>query len=216
MGTACQCIMKKAKSKQPSDNVPENKLALKPKGRDHRKHETHSSSERTGMKKNLKKIIKREVGEFKSVKEREEITKTSKKKEAEAAKKGAKAAPTPKNRSASREQLESIRQALLKKKESLTRYLQSELSELESVDKHHLADLEELASDINDTDSLCEIMDVGNNTLVQIEHALLKIEDGTYGLCEECHGEIPFDRLEALPFATLCVSCKRKQEILRG
>ncbi|MBI4583765.1 MAG: TraR/DksA C4-type zinc finger protein [Planctomycetes bacterium] len=149
------------------------------------------------------------------MKEREEA-KTAKKKETAAAKKGAKAASPPKNRSASREQLDSIRQALLKKKESLTRYLQSELSELESVDKHHLADLEELASDINDTDSLCEIMDVGNNTLVQIDHALMKIEDGTYGLCEECHGEIPFDRLEALPFATLCIACKRKQEFIRG
>jgi DnaK suppressor protein len=116
-------------------------------------------------------------------------------------------------RNANSRQLDQFRKALLLKKESLTRHLQNELSGLETIDKHHLADLEEMASDTQETDSVCEIMEIGADTLDQIELALNKIEDGTYGLCEECEGEIPFERLEALPFATLCVACKRKQEL---
>ncbi|HET7483553.1 MAG TPA: TraR/DksA C4-type zinc finger protein [Actinomycetota bacterium] len=38
-------------------------------------------------------------------------------------------------------------------------------------------------------------------------HALAKIADGTYGKCERCGEDIPFERLEARPTAALCVSC---------
>lgn len=40
--------------------------------------------------------------------------------------------------------------------------------------------------------------------------ALKRIEEGTYGKCEQCGQEIPFERLEARPAATLCVSCKQQ------
>lgn len=45
--------------------------------------------------------------------------------------------------------------------------------------------------------------------LDDIEHALKKLQDGTYGLCEECGCEIPVKRLDALPFAAYCVSCQK-------
>jgi DnaK suppressor protein len=46
----------------------------------------------------------------------------------------------------------------------------------------------------------------------KIEEALVRIEDGTFGLCESCEEEIGLKRLEARPTATLCVSCKEEQE----
>jgi RNA polymerase-binding protein DksA len=46
--------------------------------------------------------------------------------------------------------------------------------------------------------------------LDEIEHALQKFEDGTYGLCDNCGKPIAPDRLEALPHASLCVDCKAK------
>lgn len=46
----------------------------------------------------------------------------------------------------------------------------------------------------------------------KIEHALKKLEDGTFGICEECGYEISDLRLEARPIATLCIKCKEKQE----
>ena len=45
-----------------------------------------------------------------------------------------------------------------------------------------------------------------------IDAALLRIEDGTYGKCVNCGAQIPEERLEAMPWATLCIDCKRKEE----
>ena len=47
--------------------------------------------------------------------------------------------------------------------------------------------------------------------LAAVEHALHKFEEGTYGLCEGCGQPIDPARLEALPQASLCLSCKAKQ-----
>ncbi len=46
--------------------------------------------------------------------------------------------------------------------------------------------------------------------LAEVEHALRKFEEGTYGLCDSCGQPIDPARLEALPQASLCVNCKEK------
>ena len=48
--------------------------------------------------------------------------------------------------------------------------------------------------------------------LKKIDQALKKIENSTYGLCEECDCEITEQRLKARPTATLCINCKEEQE----
>jgi RNA polymerase-binding protein DksA len=48
--------------------------------------------------------------------------------------------------------------------------------------------------------------------LAQIERALEKLEAGTYGICDGCGREINAGRLEANPYATLCIDCKRRLE----
>ncbi|HEV3479376.1 MAG TPA: TraR/DksA C4-type zinc finger protein [Gaiellaceae bacterium] len=48
--------------------------------------------------------------------------------------------------------------------------------------------------------------------LAAIDGALARIEDGTYGACVNCGAQIPPERLEAMPWATLCIECKRKEE----
>jgi DnaK suppressor protein len=45
--------------------------------------------------------------------------------------------------------------------------------------------------------------------LEQINQALARMADGTYGRCERCHDEIDFARLKAIPYATLCMSCQK-------
>lgn len=111
-------------------------------------------------------------------------------------------------------QLERIRDFLREKRAAIRSHLQTELLELEKPeDKHHRADLEEVASDTHEKDSLCEIMDIEASQIGQIELALQKIEDGTYGVCEDCDGAIAPARLEALPFASQCIECKRKSEL---
>ena len=47
--------------------------------------------------------------------------------------------------------------------------------------------------------------------LAEVEHALHKFEDGTYGFCDSCGQPIDPARLEALPQASLCLSCKTRQ-----
>ena len=46
----------------------------------------------------------------------------------------------------------------------------------------------------------------------KIDKALERVEDGTFGLCDECGEDIEFKRLEARPVATLCIECKTMQE----
>ncbi len=56
-------------------------------------------------------------------------------------------------------------------------------------------------------------LSVGQNTvdlLRKVERALVRMEDGTYGICESCGQPIPMARLEVLPYATECVACARR------
>jgi RNA polymerase-binding protein DksA len=46
--------------------------------------------------------------------------------------------------------------------------------------------------------------------LADVEHALRRMDAGTYGSCENCGREISEERLEAIPFARLCIDCKQK------
>ncbi|MCA1712672.1 MAG: TraR/DksA C4-type zinc finger protein, partial [Actinobacteria bacterium] len=58
-------------------------------------------------------------------------------------------------------------------------------------------------------------MSLANNSrdlLVQVERALARLDAGTYGRCENCGDPIPKARLQAFPRATLCVSCKTREE----
>jgi RNA polymerase-binding protein DksA len=48
--------------------------------------------------------------------------------------------------------------------------------------------------------------------LADIDSALGRIDDGTYGTCVSCGQEIPLQRLEAYPAASLCIDCKRRAE----
>ncbi|WP_422751852.1 TraR/DksA family transcriptional regulator [Micromonospora sp. WMMD708] len=46
----------------------------------------------------------------------------------------------------------------------------------------------------------------------QFEHALTRLDEGTYGFCEGCTAPIPVERLEIFPSATSCVGCKQTRE----
>jgi DnaK suppressor protein len=48
--------------------------------------------------------------------------------------------------------------------------------------------------------------------LFQVEHALERIADGTYGVCESCGNPVGKERLLAFPRATLCMTCKQREE----
>jgi DnaK suppressor protein len=56
------------------------------------------------------------------------------------------------------------------------------------------------------------LMQMKSETLKKIDQALLRLEEGTYGRCQECDAEIPPARLRALPFAALCRGCQEEAE----
>ena len=49
-------------------------------------------------------------------------------------------------------------------------------------------------------------------TLGEIEQAMIRIEEGAYGHCTECEGKVTKTRLNAIPYAKLCIKCAEKME----
>ena len=70
---------------------------------------------------------------------------------------------------------------------------------------------EEEASEAFELEKRLALEEKLNTTLAKIDHALEKWQAGTYGLCDSCGQPIEQDRLEALPQASLCLSCKARQ-----
>ena len=57
---------------------------------------------------------------------------------------------------------------------------------------------------------------IGSRELHHIELAIKKLREGHYGICEGCEIQIPVNRLQALPFALVCVTCQRDEELGLG
>ena len=73
----------------------------------------------------------------------------------------------------------------------------------------HMADI---GTDNFDQEFTLSLVESGSGTLTQIEAALERIDEGTYGVCEECECRIPKVRLNAIPYAYLCVKCASETE----
>ncbi len=81
-----------------------------------------------------------------------------------------------------------------------------------TTEKAQFADPTDRASMETDRNFLLRIRDRERKLITKIDSALERVEDGTFGLCDECGEGIEFKRLEARPVATLCIECKTKQE----
>jgi RNA polymerase-binding protein DksA len=79
----------------------------------------------------------------------------------------------------------------------------------ESHFDNHLAETASVTAD-REMDYSLEANEV--RVLAAIDAALGRIDDGTYGRCEQCGGQIEPERLEALPWTTLCIEDKRREE----
>ncbi len=83
-----------------------------------------------------------------------------------------------------------------------------ETEELGFQDNH----LGDIATATFDREMASTLEENSTHVLTEIDGALGRIENGTYGVCQRCGNSIGDERLEALPWATLCIDCKRKQE----
>lgn len=73
----------------------------------------------------------------------------------------------------------------------------------------HMADI---GTDNFEQEFTLSLMQSEEETLELIEASLERIEEGTFGQCEECGVKIPKTRLNAIPYAALCVKCASQQE----
>ena len=94
------------------------------------------------------------------------------------------------------------------KKKEMDSTLKDEDGDLSGY-SYHLADQ---GTDNNDCEQRFLSAERDSELLHEIEEALKKILDGTYGRCEKCGNDIGWYRLEAVPYARLCIGCKAREE----
>ena len=113
--------------------------------------------------------------------------------------------------SSNRRRTAYVRGKLLERRRNLLERLMAEMTATAASGRIP-ADIGDMAAANADQETLYRIESVEFDAVDQIDHALQKLDDGTYGICEDCGKRIPATRLRALPFAYLCVLCKEQQE----
>ncbi|QVL30419.1 TraR/DksA C4-type zinc finger protein [Telmatocola sphagniphila] len=108
------------------------------------------------------------------------------------------------------------RDALLRLHKTLTQRrveLQRRMGmELEDLAKQSTGDTADIAFDTSGEEISSQLAEIESRELVQIDRALKRLKNGTYGLCEICNKRIPVARLDALPYSTVCIGCQRDLE----
>ena len=109
-------------------------------------------------------------------------------------------------------QLKKFKQLLETKRDEIIKKAKQTLSEDMMLDANDLPDEMDLASSEYLQSFTFRLRGREKYFLDKIQKALAKIEDGTFGKCDECEEEISIKRLEARPETNLCIRCKEDQE----
>lgn len=113
---------------------------------------------------------------------------------------------------------EKFKKLLLKERNHLTQGIKTlEADTLQSGERDTTGDLTSFAeagTDANDRDTALRLASGEAEMLRQVDEALVRIEDGSYGICVDCEKPIPVKRLEVYPSAQRCVQCKSAYEKL--
>lgn len=112
--------------------------------------------------------------------------------------------------------LKQLKQTLLEMSDNILNELkkdrQTESWRDSSGDNSYSFHLADQGSDCNEQEKLYLIASMEGNVLKQLDEALVRIGDGSYGKCVLCGNIINSKKLEALPYAKLCIDCKSKKE----
>jgi len=110
----------------------------------------------------------------------------------------------------------AIKEMLMKMRKELIKEI-SESARTEKDDfKGEIGDMYDHASNERERELTLLLGERERDKLAEIDAALERIEDGTFGICEECEEKIHSGRLKAMPFTTVCVNCKSKEEKEKG
>ncbi len=106
-----------------------------------------------------------------------------------------------------------IKEKLLEQRATILSALEAQTTDLKNLVKPiESGDEVDIATDAVDRTLLDSLSSQDSNRLKMIDNALDRIRTGKYGICLGCGKEIPRERLEAIPYAFMCVSCASAAE----
>ena len=108
--------------------------------------------------------------------------------------------------------LTQVHDHLVETKSKLLHEMDSEMKAEREGNKDEGLDTYDLASEERDREINFILSDRERSKIKEIDEALARLADNTYGICESCGLEIGEERLEALPFTRLCRDCQQDQE----
>jgi DnaK suppressor protein len=111
-----------------------------------------------------------------------------------------------------KKRLEYYKKKLQTRREELIKTIARTEEEGRTADDDPTVDLADKAANSYTKEFLFGQTNVDRNLLALVDGALLRIKNGTYGVCGECEEELQQKRLEAVPWARYCVSCAEKHE----
>lgn len=110
------------------------------------------------------------------------------------------------------DRVEEFRQALLAARAQLLGTVATTDEELATLEAHQPGAPIEDAAREQVLAVLSRLGDREKHELDEVYAAYAKLEAGTFGLCEACHGELPLARLRTMPTARYCLACQRMRE----
>lgn len=114
---------------------------------------------------------------------------------------------------ARRDALLRLHKSLLARRADIRKKLSDELYNLRNFkSSDSTGDSADVAFEAGSDEMSSQLAELDSRELRQIDRALARLKQGTYGLCESCQKKIPVGRLNALPYTTLCIECQREME----
>ncbi len=114
---------------------------------------------------------------------------------------------------ARRDALLRLHQTLQSRLTDLRKKLSDDLHDLRNAKNAATSgDVADAAFESGSDEMASQLAELDSREITQIERAVARLRQGTYGLCENCQEKIPVGRLNALPYTTLCIECQRELE----
>lgn len=106
-----------------------------------------------------------------------------------------------------------LQKTLQARRAEILKKLQEDLASLRNFrGETHTGDSADVAFEAGSDEMASHLAELDSREVSQIERALVRLKQGTYGICEACSEKIPIGRLNALPYSTLCIECQREME----
>lgn len=119
----------------------------------------------------------------------------------------------------SKEQLKQFRQLLITERSKLASEIKSIAQDTSKSPREASGDLSaytihmaDMAADTYERELSMNIVSSEQEILYQIDDALKRLDDGSFGVCQQCNQPITMSRLKAVPYASLCIACQRVKE----